>query len=618
MADSTKQTNEADSMLDLAEKLREGKGKTQDINRAFVLSYEAIAKGRKTRALRTLAYYYRWGLFTTRDHEKANDLYCRSANSGSKFAYYQLGRSYLEGWGVKKNLAAAKFLFEKAIEKGSQKASDEIKKIPNSIRSDKSGITGYTGEPDKSPLPDFLTADYEKAKSGTLWTEEFEKYRCKTCYGEGRVPCPECGGTAEVECKKCHGDGGCPTCNGTGKEVCPECDGTGKNDCPVCDHGKVKKTRMVYCRNCHGTGETKGGSCGDCGGLGERKEAYYEFCPSCNGDYKGFKGKCSNCHGTGIATCHSCHGSGKCRSCHGSGKVKCDTCHLLVGRIVCPECKGMSNEKIRKWKERQDARVKHEMDKRERTRSSHQEHSTFLTLGLIFGLLGVHYAYIGRWFMFLVQIVLTGWGMVQIFNPAINEWIQNFMIPCGMKLNELGTPWLGIAVQYPTLTLAVLWCLFGVIFIIKDGTNHEMKPRNNLAVYILIILLQSVVAWFILFGITTWPTGLLWSIIRDILFFITISLHFMELLANGRSPYLKSSGLKEDWLIALGINLISLILLVSTELAIHFELINPVNDIISLVGNGAKILWLGVYAFETFKIGNDLHRDYHVASLMLR
>ncbi len=99
------------------------------------MAYEAIAKGRRGRALRTLANFYRGGFFAARNHEKANVLYCRSANAGSKFGYYQLGRSYLEGWGVKKDLAAAKFLFEKAIEKGAQKASDEIKKIPDSVRS---------------------------------------------------------------------------------------------------------------------------------------------------------------------------------------------------------------------------------------------------------------------------------------------------------------------------------------------------------------------------------------------------------------------------------------------------------------------------------------------------
>ena len=479
MADSTKtsQVSEADSMLELAEKLRDGKECTQDVNRAFVLAYEAVAKGRRARALRTLAYFYRRGFFAAKDHKRANELYCRSANSGSKFAYYQLGKSYLEGWGVKKDLAAAKFLFEKAIEKGLQKASDEIKKIPDSVRSDKSGISGYTGEPDKGSLPDYVTADYEKGKRGTLWNANCH---CHTCHDKGSVTCPECGGKKEFECKDCHGKGhhdDCYHCGSTGKVRCSDCGGSGKVpvDCPVCYLGKVTKKRVVNCAKCYGTGKVKyydGGRfhrCSDCGGSGQIEEPYQDICPNCHGDYKGFKGKktCSACSGTGKVRCSYCSGTGKrtCTSCNGRGKIRCKTCGG-DGSVKCPECKKREAAERKR-------RYKAAAEERERTRGSYQNRSTFMALGLAFGLLGVHYVYVRRWFMFLIQIILTTFGVVKFVVPAIGVQIENLTMPYSIKLNEAGYSWLGLVVQNP-LSLAVLWCLFGVILIRKDSTNHKM------------------------------------------------------------------------------------------------------------------------------------------------
>ena len=497
MADSNKtsQASEADSMLELAEKLRDGKECTQDVNRAFVLAYEAVAKGRRAKALRTLAYFYRRGLFAAKDHKRANELYCRSANSGSKFAYYQLGKSYLEGWGVKEDLAAAKFLFEKAIEKGAQKASDEIKKIPDSVRSDKSGISGYTGEPDKGPLPDYVTADYEKAKRGTLWSANCH---CHTCHDKGTVTCPECGGKKKIECSKCHGKGhhdDCNHCGSTGKKTCPTCDGSGKV-CPVCYHGKVEngkviKRRVVNCKACYGRGywirqsDGREFRCDECHGGGQVKEAYYDICPNCHGDYSGFEGKktCSTCSGTGKVTCSYCNGTGKrkCASCDGSGKKSCKTCGG-DGSIKCPECKKREDAAAAAERKRESAererRYKAEAEERERTRESYQNRSTFMALGLAFGLLGVHYAYVRRWFMFLIQIMLTTFGVIKFVVPAIGVQIENLTMPYSIKLNEAGYSWLGLVVQNP-LSLAVLWCLFGAIFIRKDGTNHKMTFRGR-------------------------------------------------------------------------------------------------------------------------------------------
>ena len=569
-------TGDIASMLDLAVKYRIGKGLAKDVNRAFVLTYEAIAKGSKYRAFSGLGYFYLYGCFAERDYKKANELFCRGANAGSALGHYQLGKSYFEGRGVGKNLEAAKFLFEKAIEKGSNDAAEEIKKIPDSVRSDSSGISGYTGKPDTSPLPDYVTADYEKAKAGALWNANC---RCHTCHDKGTVPCPNCGGKKEFECSTCHGKGhhdSCSDCGSTGKVVCSTCGGSGKVgvDCPVCDHGKVKKTRLENCYMCHGTGETSGGvfcldcrrksdavyschycgsgrvkqlkdTCFICGGTGKKREEYEDICPACHGDYKGYKGEktCGSCGGTGKQTCSSCNGSGKktCGNCGGSGKVECSQCHGN-GSVKCPECKKREEEEAAAKAKREAAEKKRRAEaaaaekqrkakaaaaERERTRASHKSHGTFVTLGFLLGLLGVHFVYIGRWFLFLVQIALTGCGVAQFFVPAINDWVQNLMMPYSMKLNELGVPWLGFAAQYPMLVLAGLFCLWGVLFVIKDGTNHKMERSSdaNGVMYILTFILQS----WLLFNLADvkWPTTLMWKVLQVIGIMIIPNLHFL-------------------------------------------------------------------------------------------
>lgn len=356
------------------------------------------------------------------------------------------------------------------------------------------------------------------------------KNECNTCHGAGVVTCSNCGGKKEFECSNCHGKGhldSCSDCGSTGKVTCSTCGGTGKIgvDCPVCDHGKVTKTRLRNCEYCHGTGKRQLANicedcdeyiddidkpyCPSCGssrlrpriikcclchdGSGQVEEKYQDICPNCHGDYKGYKGEkaCDSCGGTGKRTCSSCNGSGKkkCEKCGGSGNVECSQCHG-AGSVKCPECKKREEEAAaakakreaadRKRREEAAAaekrrRQKAEAAERERTRESYQNRGTFMLLGMSFGLLGVHYAYIHRWFMFLVQIVLTGCGVAQCFIPSINEQIQNLMMPYSIKLNESSLPWLGLAIQYPILIAAVVWCLFGVILIGKDGTRHKMK-----------------------------------------------------------------------------------------------------------------------------------------------
>ncbi len=492
------------AMLDLANKYRDGKGVTRNVNRAFVLAYEAIAKGGKSRTFTTIGRFYQLGDFAERDYQKANELFCRSANAGSQYGLYWLGLNYLKGRGVAKNLRAAKFLLEKAIEQGSKSAQDEIKKIDVTVKSDKSEVQGYTGEPDTSPLPEFLNADYEKAKAGTLWTEEFEKqkaqYRghCNTCHGKGRLICPECGGEKEVECHYCKGTGrqDCPRCN-DGKTKCGKCGGSGKVllDCPVCDCGYVIKWRWINCSRCHGKGYTLSHAgyrnvCHDCDGRGQVKEKYTELCPNCHGDYSGFKGKvsCDRCSGTGQCTCSECNGTmkKKCLSCDGKGKVECKKC-WGEGTIRCPECLERSKKKT--------------AAKREKMRPSYQKRDIFFLLGMTLGLLGVHYAYIRRWRMCLAQMLLTVCGGAQFFLPWLDGWLHSMLSPLNAKLSEMGVAWLGNAIQYPILFIAVLWWLIGVGFVRRDGTNHKVSenwPTMWLLVFMtfiqvtLIILARSV------------------------------------------------------------------------------------------------------------------------------
>ncbi len=413
--------------------------------------------------------------------------------------------------------------------------------------------------------------------------EILAKYNCKTCRDKGTVTCPTCGGKKEFECSNCHGKGhldSCADCGSTGKVACSTCEGSGKVgvDCPVCDHGKVKKTRWINCKLCKGTGSWKDPcwevceECGDlhqkgngfacrhcgsgkfrpiaktcsrCDGRGQVKETYSEICPACHGDYKGYKGEksCGSCGGTGKRTCSSCNGSGKkkCEKCGGRGKVECSQCHG-AGSVKCPECQKREEEAAAAKAKREAAEKKRRAEaaaaekrrkekaaaaERERTRASYKSHGTFVTLGFLFGLMGVHFAYIGRWCLFLVQLALTGCGVAQIFVPAINDWVQNLMMPCSMKLNELGWPWLGLAVQYPTLVLAGLWCLGGILFVIKDGTNHKMKRSSNanLVMYVLIFILQ---VWLICnLADVKWPKTLTWGILETVGAMIILNLHFL-------------------------------------------------------------------------------------------
>lgn len=220
---------------------------------------------------------------------------------------------------------------------------------------------------------------------------------------------------------------------------------------------------------------------------------------------------------------------------------------------------------------------------------SHKSHGTFLTLGVLLGLLGVHFAYIGRWCLFLVQLALTGCGVVQLFVPSLNEHVQNWMMPFSMKLNELGWPWLGLAVQYPTLVLAGLWCLWGILFVTKDGTNHKMErsPNVNLAMYVLTFILQI---WlFYRLADVKWPKTLTWGILETVGAMIILNLHF---LFASQATHDK----EVHWVLVLNVLL--------TGLAAGMNVFLPGSVITNVIG----VAFVVIYLLTSFIAGKELER----------
>ena len=168
------------SMLDISVKYRDGKGRSKDVNKAFVLTYEGFLKGSRRRALRLFAELYRYGRFGEPDDKKANELYVRSAKAGYLPSIVELGKSYQNGWGVKTDLGEAKRLYELAASEGSEEAELRLDRyMPDGVKSGTNPISGVTAPyaKDKGPLPDYVQEDYEKAKAGDLWTAEFESKR---------------------------------------------------------------------------------------------------------------------------------------------------------------------------------------------------------------------------------------------------------------------------------------------------------------------------------------------------------------------------------------------------------------------------------------------------------
>ena len=68
--------------------------------------------------------------------------------------------------------------------------------------------------------------------------------------------------------------------------------------------------------------------------------------------------------------------------------------------------------------------------------------------------------------------------------------------PLSAKLSEMGVTWLGNAIQYPILFIAVLWWLIGVGFVRRDGTNHKVSenwPTMWLLVFMTLIQVTPII-----------------------------------------------------------------------------------------------------------------------------
>lgn len=238
-------------------------------------------------------------------------------------------------------------------------------------------------------------------------TKVVKKFICSTCHGTGKVVCSKCGGE--------------------GERVCPHCGGTG-HACPVCTRGYVSKTRLIKCKECYGRGYTVDkydGSehrCSHCGGSGQVKEKYKEICPNCHGDY--------------TKTDHVCD------ECGGRKKIYCPTSEK------CPDCGGRG-----KWSEIHD-------------KVSEKNLRIFFALGALGGVLGFHYAYIRRWFLFLVQAIsfLSGLFLIVGKNIAVERF--------GLKEGLVEV--IGIRVLF----FAFLFWFLGLIFVKRDGAGGRMMPKR--------------------------------------------------------------------------------------------------------------------------------------------
>ena len=190
----------------------------------------------------------------------------------------------------------------------------------------------------------------------------------------------------KVTCSYCHGSGKvtCSYCNGRGKIKCPDCKGSG-HSCPVCSHGEVKKTRWINCDRCSGKGYRYDGgyqsSCYHCGGRGQIKETYNEICPNCHGDYQNKKYECRVCGGSGTVSCAKTE---RCFACDGTGKVNVSSkCNLRL----------------------------------------------FRAFSMAFGFSGLQYAYVGRWFLFVLQLVsFMVFGTVVVYFDPVLSFASRFGI----------------------------------------------------------------------------------------------------------------------------------------------------------------------------------------------
>ncbi len=120
---------------------------------------------------------------------------------------------------------------------------------------------------------------------------------CRTCKGQGRLPCRERGCVNGVVERK-SANTLTPSTALTLKSKCPACNGDGWTTCPDC-----AASGRVVCGSCEGLGRPP--KCLKCGGSGTGP------CAACKGKGKDRAGSpCAACAGDGIGLCRSCHGEG--------------------------------------------------------------------------------------------------------------------------------------------------------------------------------------------------------------------------------------------------------------------------------------------------------------------
>ena len=225
----------------------------------------------------------------------------------------------------------------------------------------------------------------------------------------------------------------CSRCHGTGKVTCSLCNGRGHH----------------RCHKCHGTGH----ACPVCAGNGyyghpgQVKDQYgdWVYCPNCHGDYSNEKYTCRACGGKGYVDCPKTETC----SCGGTGVVE-----------------AMSQENIR----------------------------VFRALGMIGGIFGIHYAYVKRWGLFVIQLILIA-GIVALSSVGVlvKDLKSNFYsyVPAAIAEN------LGIHSDVDLLALllilifsaAMIHGLIGMACVKYDGKgytlNNEFKSKIMWSVFLL-------------------------------------------------------------------------------------------------------------------------------------
>ncbi|KAG9297848.1 hypothetical protein G9A89_006789 [Geosiphon pyriformis] len=102
-----------------------GLGTTKNFEKAFEL-YSKAAEAGNSNAQYKLGYCYYKGLGTTKNFEKAFELYSKAAEAGNPNAQNHLGYCYEKGLGTTKNIGKAFELYPKAAEAGKSNAQNNL------------------------------------------------------------------------------------------------------------------------------------------------------------------------------------------------------------------------------------------------------------------------------------------------------------------------------------------------------------------------------------------------------------------------------------------------------------------------------------------------------------